>query len=392
MKISHLLLSALLLLGGVVIGTTLSSASDGPNNGHAQEDEQYRRTSAAPTEATQQPEEAKSAAGKRATADFGGFGPHESAVISLFEDAAPSVVFITTSTLSQRGWSTDVTEIPKGTGTGFMWDRDGHIVTNYHVLEGGNKFKVTLSDQTSYDAVVVGAEPGKDLAVLKIDAPDRMIKPLPVGTSMNLKVGQFAYAIGNPFGFDQTLTTGVISALGREITAVNGQKIYDVIQTDAAINPGNSGGPLLDSSGRLIGVNTAIYSPSGAYSGIGFSIPVDVVQIVVPDLVSYGRVNRPWMGVELVPPNYINVSGAMIHNVLQGSPADRAGLRGLGRARNGSLLPGDLILSIDDNDIRSNIDLMDALDNYKPGDEVKILFDRRGEEKTTILKLTSSVR
>lgn len=316
----------------------------------------------------------------------------EKHVIGLFEDAAPSVVFITTSSLRQSNYSFDVTEIPKGSGTGFMWDEYGHVVTNFHVLDGGNKFSVMLSDQSTHDAEVIGISREKDLAVLKINAPSHKIKKLPIGRSANLKVGQSAYAIGNPFGFDQTLTTGVISALGREITAMNGRKIYDVIQTDAAINPGNSGGPLLNSSGLLIGVNTAIYSPSGAYSGIGFSIPVDIVNKIVPDLISYGRVNRPVIGVELMSENYVNVEGAMIGKILKNSPADKAGLVGVSRAQNGRYLAGDIIKTIDNYKIKSNVDLIEALEKYKPEDSVVITFERGDKILETELKLISTVK
>jgi len=374
MKISQLLVSILLLTGGFLLGKTLTSATSPQdltqlpdNQDHAQENNQDDETVASSdykTGSAKSDNQAQSSAfrgrSQRPALTTRGFGPSESAVIDLFEDAAPSVVFITTTTLTQGNWSMDVTEIPKGTGTGFMWDDKGHIVTNFHVLEGGNKFTVTLSDQTSYDAVVVGSEPSKDLAVLRINAPNK-IKALPIGISSNLRVGQFAYAIGNPFGFDQTLTTGVISALGREITAANGRKIYDVIQTDAAINPGNSGGPLLDSSGRLIGVNTAIDSPSGAYSGIGFSIPVDVVSIVVPDLINYGEVKRPIMGIQLVSQSYVRSPGAMIRKVFEGTPADKVGLRGLRRARNGQVLAGDIITAINGEEVKSSDDLMKIL-------------------------------
>ncbi len=315
----------------------------------------------------------------------------ENAVINLFEEAAPSVVYITTSTQSQNYWSLDVSEIPKGTGTGFMWDISGHIVTNYHVIEEGNIFTVTLSDQTSYNAEFVGGSPSKDLAVLKINAPANLLKPIPIGKSSALRVGQFAYAIGNPFGFDQTLTTGVISALGREITARNGRKIYDVIQTDAAINPGNSGGPLLDSSGNLIGVNTAIYSPSGAYSGIGFSIPSDVVNFVVPDLIQYGQVKRPIMGVELLPDAYVNEAGAMIRKVLPDTPASFLGLRGLSRDRNGGFNPGDVIKMIDNSTIQNNNDLIETLEKYQPADIIKLTIKRDERLFEIALKLASSV-
>lgn len=313
-------------------------------------------------------------------------------VIGLFEKAAPSVVFITSSSLEQSYWTFDVTEIPRGSGTGFMWDDNGHIVTNYHVIENGEKFYVSLNDQTNYEAKLIGFEPSKDLAVLKLQAPKSKLNPLPLGRSDNLRVGQSVYAIGNPFGFDQTLTSGVISALGREITARNGRKIYDVIQTDAAINPGNSGGPLLNSSGELIGVNTAIYSPSGAYSGIGFSIPVDVVKKIIPDLISYGRVKRPDMGIELVKDNYFRESGAMVHSVYENGPAKKAGLRGLRRNRYGNLLYGDIIKFIDDTEINSSLDLMELLEKYQPNQVVRVGFVRDGDLREVDLRLTSSVK
>jgi len=331
----------------------------------------------------------KSASDEAALAER--FDPEELKVINLFEKAAPSVVFITTSTLQESYWSFDVTEIPKGSGTGFMWDDAGHIVTNYHVIEGGERFYVSLSDQSNFEAKLVGAEPSKDLAVLKIEATSDKLKGLPASRSDNLKVGQSVYAIGNPFGFDQTLTSGVISALGREITARNGRKIFDVIQTDAAINPGNSGGPLLNSSGELIGVNTAIYSPSGAYSGIGFSIPVDVVKSVVPDLIRFGVVKRPLLGVTLVNARYFRESGAMIHSVSPGSPADRAGLRGIRRTNYGNALFGDIIKSINDNEVSNSIDLMDVLDKFEPNEKVTVQFKRDGRLQEVDLVLTSSV-
>ncbi len=312
-------------------------------------------------------------------------------VIRLFEDAAPSVVFITTATLQESFWSFDITEIPKGSGTGFMWDDQGHIVTNYHVIEGSERFYVSLSDQSSYEAKLVGVEPSKDLAVLKINDRSVQFKSLPVGRSNNLKVGQSVYAIGNPFGFDQTLTSGVISALGREITAKNGRKIYDVIQTDAAINPGNSGGPLLNSSGELIGVNTAIYSPSGAYSGIGFSIPVDVVKQVVPDLIEFGVVRKPLLGVTFVNDRYFREKGAMIHSVLKDSPASRVGLQGIKRTRYGNALYGDIIKYIDDKEINTSVDLMEVLEQYNPKDKVKLGVKREGKLIEVDLILTSSV-
>ena len=365
MKFSSIIISALLLCLGIYIGLKVISPAvekefvpemyNISNNDHNEN----------PPRDVRSHNSEKSLLTKQESDADADLNSDELAVISLFEKAAPSVVFITTSTTRKSYYSMDVTEIPKGSGTGFMWDDEGHIVTNYHVLEGGNKFTVMLSDQTSYTADIVGLAPDKDLAVLKISAPDDKIRPLSSSKSSNLRVGQSVYAIGNPFGFDQTLTTGIISALGREITAINGRKIYDVIQTDAAINPGNSGGPLLNSSGKLIGVNTAIYSPSGAYSGIGFSIPVDVVKMIIPDLIAYGRVNRPVLGVELMNENYVKADGAMISKVLKNGPAYMAGLEGISRANNGQYLAGDIIKAIDDNVITSNINLIDRQRNLR---------------------------
>ena len=386
MKIVQLILGAILLLGGFLLGSTY--APSGQTDSYTQV--ANNQSKSGDVALVEQVETLTEKEAKRPIQPTKGFGPHESAVIDLFENAAPSVVFITTSSLRQDSWTMNVTEMPKGSGTGFMWDNQGHIVTNFHVLEGGNRFIVTLSDQSSYDAEVVGYEPSKDLAVLKIEAPDKL-SPLPIGRSNNLKVGQFAYAIGNPFGFDQTLTTGVVSALGREIVAQNGRRIYDVIQTDAAINPGNSGGPLLDSSGRLIGVNTAIYSPSGAYSGIGFSIPVDVVNLVVPDLITYGEINRPVMGVVLMNPAYVKRKGAMIGRIAEGGPAMKAGLKGIIRTKDGRQLAGDLIIQVDEQTIATNEQLIETLESYKPNDIITVTVDRRGEMQQFEVRLDSSL-
>lgn len=290
-----------------------------------------------------------------------------------------------------------VTEIPEGTGSGFIWNEQGHIVTNFHVIESvlqrrGGKVTVTLSDQSTWDAEVIGVEPRKDLAVLQISAPQEKIVPLPIASSSSMRVGQSVYAIGNPFGLDQTLTTGVISALGREIDSKSGIPIRDVIQTDAAINPGNSGGPLLDSSGRLIGVNTAIYSPSGAYAGIGFSIPVDVVNWIIPDLIQYGEVRRPILGVDLLPDQYHDEKGAMIKAVAPGSPAEAAGLKGIVRAANGGYSYGDIIKSINGEEVETSSDLILSLEKYNPGDEIEVDYEREGKRVQKKLILGSSVK
>ncbi|RMF04221.1 MAG: PDZ domain-containing protein [Bacteroidetes bacterium] len=309
--------------------------------------------------------------------------------IRLFEQAAPSVCYITTTQQRRSYYSRNIQEIPAGSGSGFIWDRQGHIVTNYHVIQNSSRALVTLSDGNSYEATLVGVAPEKDLAVLKIEVSASELRPIPVGSSSDLRVGQSVYAIGNPFGLDQTLTTGVISALGREIKSVAGIPIRDVIQSDAAINPGNSGGPLLNSSGQLIGVNTAIYSPSGASAGIGFSIPVDVVRWVVPDLIQYGEVNRPLIGVELTRP-ISGIEGAIVLNIVKNSPADRAGIRPITVDRYGNMKLGDIIVAINGEPIKQNSDLFLVLEKYKAGDEVLVTV-QRGEDLVDLpVRLTSS--
>ena len=321
------------------------------------------------------------------------YNDQEKATIQLFEKAKTSVAFITTSNLQRDYWTRDLQEIKSGTGSAFVWDKEGHIVTNYHVIKGADRATVTMSDQTTYQASLVGIAPDKDLAVLKIDAQRNELFPLPKGMSDNLKVGQSTYAIGNPFGLDQTLTTGIISALGREIQSVSGRPIKNVIQTDAAINPGNSGGPLLNSQGELIGVNTAIYSPSGAYAGIGFSIPVDEVSWVVPDLINYGEIRRPILGVELATKqitNQFKIDGALVINVVPGSGSARAGLLGTKRTRSGEISWGDVIVGIEGKEIKSNYDLLEVLETFKPGDRVRVEAYRGNDLKRFEVELGSS--
>ena len=314
----------------------------------------------------------------------------ERATISLFERASPSVVYITSLAQRQDYFSMNVQQIPQGSGSGFIWDRQGHVVTNYHVIQGASAAQVTLSDQSTWDAELVGYAEEKDLAVLRIRAPQDRLRPLPLGNSDNLRVGQGVFAIGNPFGLDQTLTTGIVSALGREIQSVRGTPIRDVVQTDAAINPGNSGGPLLDSAGRLIGVNTAIYSPSGAYAGIGFAIPEHSVRWVVPDLIRYGRVNRPTLGVQLANDaavRQLGLEGALIMEVTRGSGAERAGLRSTRRGRGRSIELGDVIQSIDGKPIESSGDLILALEERKAGDVVRVGILRDGRRQEVQVRL-----
>ena len=310
----------------------------------------------------------------------------EQATIARFEEASPSVVFITSVRLEQRQTffgRLNIHKIPSGTGTGFIWNDQGHIVTNLHVIQGASEAQVTLSDQSVWDAKVVGYEADKDIAVLKIDAPKSALRPLQIGLSSDLRVGQSVLAIGNPFGLDQTLTTGVISGLGREIESVSQRPIQDVIQTDAAINPGNSGGPLLDSSGRLIGVNTAIYSPSGSSAGIGFAVPVDAVNRIVPQIIKFGRAIKPILGVRFVPDyraRQHGIDGIIIEDVERGTGAAAAGIEGLLTDRRGNSFIRDYITGIEGQDVSDQNSLFRILDRFKVGDKVTLTVERPGSK------------
>lgn len=327
----------------------------------------------------------------RAIEARGDLAADEQNTIEVFRRAAPSVVYITSIELRRNFFNLNIYEIPRGTGSGFVWDRDGRIVTNYHVISDAGRLEVTLADHSTWKATLVGSAPDKDVAVLQIGAPAAKLHPLAIGESGNLLVGQKVFAIGNPFGLDQTLTTGVVSALGREIRATNGRAIKDVIQTDAAINPGNSGGPLLDSAGRLIGVNTAIYSPSGASSGIGFAVPVGEVNRVVPQIIAHGRVVRPGLGVSLAPPalaQELGVEGVLILEVVRGSSAEKAGLRGTRQLRSG-LVPGDVIQKVNGEVVRDYDSLRDAIEKYRVGERISlsVLRDRESVEVSLILEV-----
>jgi S1-C subfamily serine protease len=275
-------------------------------------------------------------------------------------------------------------EIPQGSGSGFIWDQDGHIITNYHVIQDASSAKVTLADHSVWDADLVGVDPSQDLTVLAIKAPQHQLKPLAIGTSHDLQVGQNVFAIGNPFGLDQTLTTGIISALGREIKAENGRTITGVIQTDAAINPGNSGGPLLDSASRLIGVNTAIYSPSGSSAGIGFAVPVDTVNRVVPQLIRYGRVIRPGLGIRIADDataQRMNLPGVLIIQNEAGGAAEAAGLQGTRWDAQGRLILGDIIVGLASTPIRTAENLLNTLEKQRVGETVQIDILRGAQRK-----------
>lgn len=302
--------------------------------------------------------------------------------IEVFRAAGSSVVFVTNNALRRDFFNANVTEVPQGSGSGFLWDTFGHVVTNYHVVQGGQTFSVTLADGSTHEARVVGFEPRKDLAVLHIETKGLTFKPLAVGRSDALLVGQKVIAIGNPFGLDRTLTTGVISALGREFPTKEGFVIEDVIQTDASINPGNSGGPLLDSHGRAIGVNTAIFSPSGASAGIGFSIPIDTVSRIVPQLIRFGKVRRAGLGVTVLPDHFARswgVEGIIVREVIPGSGAARAGIRSLELDRRGTIVAADIIQSVAGKRVRSYAELSNVLDRRSPGELVPVQILRDGK-------------
>lgn len=321
-----------------------------------------------------------------AVAQFEALVAYEKALITLFERSRDSVVFISTSRTVRDAWNRNLTTVPRGSGSGFLWDNRGHVVTNFHVIQGASRATVALADSREYPARLVGASPAHDLAVLKIDTDFKRPTPVPLGSSNNLRVGQHVYAIGNPFGLDWTLTTGVISALNRSLPNENGTRIIeDLIQTDAAINPGNSGGPLLDSRGRLIGINTAIYSPSGASAGIGFAVPVDTVARVVPQLIKTGQYNPPVLGIEIDDQlnrrlvRALGTEGVFILGIRPNSGAAQAGLKGPTRDRSGSIVPGDIILSINGQAVPSVAKLLSTLDAYQPGQTVRLKI-RRGQQ------------
>ncbi len=325
-------------------------------------------------------------AAPRAIVARGDLAGDERATIELFERSRDSVVFITTKTQVRDFWTRNVFTVPRGTGSGFIWDAAGHVVTNYHVIENASGATVKLADGRDYKAELVGASPAHDIAVLRIGVGFKRPPPVPLGESGNLKVGQKVFAIGNPFGLDWSLTTGIVSALDRSLGEENGNTIDHLIQTDAAINPGNSGGPLLDSAGRLIGINTAIYSPSGASAGIGFAVPVDTVNRVVPELIRHGKYLRPALGIEVDEglnrrlTAALRVDGVVILNVAPDSAAARAGLRGVSRSPDGGIIPGDIILALDGKPLDGVGKLFARLDDYQVGDVVKLKLWRENRE------------
>jgi S1-C subfamily serine protease len=312
----------------------------------------------------------------------------EKANIAMFESAKGSVVFISTLERVVDLWTRNVLTVPRGTGSGFIWDEQGHVVTNLHVIRGASEANIRLADGRDYAATLVGSSRAHDIAVLRIRVPTNPPAPIPVGSSGDLQVGQKVFAIGNPFGLDWSLTTGIVSALDRSLTGDDGVLIQHLIQTDAAINPGNSGGPLLDSAGRLIGMNTAIYSPSGASAGVGFAVPVDTINRVVPQIIATGRYAPPALGIEAdevlsrAVARQLGVQGAAVLRVPPNSAGAKAGLQGARMGRRQTIIPGDVIIAVDGKPVDSVARLQARLDDYNPGDKVTLTIWRDGQELT----------
>ena len=307
--------------------------------------------------------------------------------IGVFREVAPSTVFVTQRRLLLDRFSGTAVEVPAGSGSGFVWDAEGHVVTNFHVIDGARSLIVTLQGEKPFPATIVGVEPRKDIAVLKIDAPKDLLRPIRVAPpKVPLEVGQKVVAIGNPFGLDHTLTTGVISTLGRQVDGAGGVTIRDMIQTDAAINPGNSGGPLLDSAGQLIGMNTMIFSKSGGYSGIGFAVPSTTIARIVPQIVRTGKAEQVGLGIQLDPAQRLErrlgLRGVVVIGVAPGSAAEKAGLRGLAETDRGLAL-GDVIVGIDGTRVTDYDGLYNALDSRKPGEVAKVEL-LRGDQRVTV--------
>lgn len=313
--------------------------------------------------------------------------------IDIFKQRSPSVVFVNNVQTQADFWNMVAEDVPVGAGTGFVWDDKGHIVTNFHVVQGSDKVTINLKDGTTLDAKIVGYFDKKDIAVLKVDSSKVKAEGFSshVADSSQLQVGQKVLAIGNPFGLDQSLSTGVISALDRPMPSIGGVTIKDMIQTDASINRGNSGGPLIDSSGRLIGMNTAIASPTGTSAGVGFAVPSNTIIRIVSQLIKSGKVTQPGLGIAMVPSNiskHYGVTGVVIQQVQPGSGAERAGLQGLKRGRNRRIEIGDIVVNVENEKIADYDDLFNALSKYKVGDVVKVTVLRGRDKKTVDVKLS----
>jgi S1-C subfamily serine protease len=311
--------------------------------------------------------------------------------IAVFEAAGPATVFVTQSQAVRNRFTARVDQLPAGSGSGFIWDGEGHVVTNFHVVAQGQSFTVALDDGKIFTATLVGGDPNRDIAVLKIEGKDRDLTPVSLlPPEQHLVVGQKALAIGNPFGLDHSLTVGVVSALDREVVGFGGVTIRDMIQTDASINPGNSGGPLLDSGGRLIGMNTMIFSKSGASAGIGFAVPVSTIRRLVPEIIQFGKPRRAGLGIEIVGDHIARragIEGVAIREVRPEGPAAKAGLHGLS-VKDDQVVLGDVIVGIDDYPVENYDDLFNALDHFGPGDSVGVKVRRAGEIFVIPVELT----
>ncbi len=322
--------------------------------------------------------------------------PDEEINIRVYRDLSPSVVNITTTTISYDFFFNPIPE--SGTGSGSIIDKRGHILTNYHVVENARKLEVTLFDGSKWEARIIGVDPSNDLAIIKINAPAEKLKPIPFGDSSTLRVGQKAIAIGNPFGLERTLTVGIVSSIGRTIRAVNGRLIRGIIQTDAAVNPGNSGGPLLDSNGNMVGITTAIFSPVGANIGIGFAIPVNTAKKIIPQLIERGRVSRPWIGItgqdineELADLLRLPSAGILVARVEKGSPAERAGIRGgkdsvmIGNLR--IIMGGDMIVAVNGKTLKNMDQIVEEIESREIGDTIELTIIRDKKKRTVKVKL-----
>ncbi len=318
----------------------------------------------------------------------------EKNTIGVFQRNVNSVVNVSNMRIARSGWwfHSEELEVPAGAGSGFVWDKDGHIVTNFHVIQGGDSFVVSFhKDKETYEAEVVGAYPQKDIAVLKLKQKPKKLYPVTPGTSKSLLVGQKAMAIGNPFGLDHTITSGIISATGRKIQGIGGVHITGMIQTDCSINPGNSGGPLYDSQGNVIGMNTMIFSASGSSAGVSFSVPIDTIKSIVPQIIKHGKVKRPGLGIGLLEErlkHYFGIEkGIVVKYVDPKSPAAKAGLEGMQKDRRGRYILGDILLEIDGQEVNNYDEIFNVLDKYSVGDQVTIQFMRGDEKKRTKIKL-----
>jgi len=370
------------ILGAIALGLALFACAD--TGRERTEAEPVPAVASAPA---QTPQAAPASGNARLSED-------ELNTIEVVRKTKNSVVYITNLQYVRDFFYSSDQPVPRGSGSGFVWDDAGHVVTNFHVIDEGDKFMVSLPDQRQVEATLVGRDPTKDIAVLKLGQKVDGLEPVAIGTSRDLQVGQKVIAIGNPFGLDHTVTKGIVSALGRSMLGAGDVTIRDMIQTDASINPGNSGGPLLDSAGELIGMNTAIISPSGASSGLGFAVPVDTIKKIVPQIIQFGKVIRPDIGgVQFVRDEVARrakIEGAVVLQVARDSRAYDLGLRGLYRDNYGRLLIRDVVTAIDLMKTKSYDDLFTALDGYKIGDTVTLTVTREDKTRKVTIQLAGT--